>query len=116
MIGENMKKIILIATACLLVLFNVNVSAEKSGKPEVLGEAEIPGSLIRMSKDGTGIIKFSKCGDCKTILVKVTAATRFYLNGNEISASQMRKLSKPGFVGIQYTLDSKEVRTIGIAN
>ncbi len=111
-----MKKFILITTACLLILFNVNASAKKSEKPEVLGEAEVPGSLIRMSKDGTGIIKFSKCGDCKKILVKVTAATKFYLNGNEISASQMRELPKRGFAGIQYTLDSKEVRTIGIAN
>lgn len=111
-----MKKFILIATACLLILSNVSASAKESEKSEVLGEAEIPSSLIRMSKDGTGIIKLSKCGDCKEVLVKVTAATKFYLNGNEISASQMRKLPKRGFVGIQYTLDSKEVRTIGIAN
>jgi len=111
-----MKKIILMAMTCLFVLFNINVLAEKTGKPEILGEAEIPGRLIKMSKDGTGIIKFSKCGDCEIILVKITATTKFYLNGVEISALQAKKLSKPGFVGMQYTLDSKEVRTIGFAN
>ncbi len=115
-IGENMKKIILIITACTLVLFNINVSAKKSAEPEILGEAEIPSSLLRISKDGTGIIKFRQCDECKMILVKVTPATIFYLNGNKISAAQAKKLSRPGFIGIQYTLDSNEVRTIGFAN
>jgi len=116
MIGENMKKIILITTVCLLVFFNINASAKKSAKPEILGEAEISGRLIRMSEDGTGIVRFKQCGDCKVILVKITAATKFYLNGTEISALQAKKMSMPGFVGMQYTLDTKEVRSIGFAN
>lgn len=113
MIGENMKKIILVTMACLLVFFNINASAEKTQKPEILGEAEISAHLIRMSEDGTGIIKFRQCGDCEIVLVTITAATRFYLNGDSISASQARKVPKHGFVGMQYALDSKEVRTIG---
>ena len=106
-----MKKFILIITACLVALFTINVLAE-----EILGEAEIPGSLLRISEDGTGIIKFRQCDKCKNILVKITPATRAYLNGVEMSVLQARERSKPGFIGFQFTLDSKEVRTIGFTN
>lgn len=111
-----MKKFILIITTCLVALFNINVLAEEILAEETLGEAEIPGSLVRISKDGTGIIKFSQCDGCKIILVKITPATRAYLNGVEMSVLQAWKRSKPGFIGFQFTLDSKEVRTIGFTN
>jgi len=105
-----MKKHILIITTCLLVSFNTNVLAD-----DYL-EAEINSREIKLSKDGTGVIKFRQCdnnNNCKNVLVSITQETKGVLNGVEMGLLQAKKLSMPGFVGLLYKRDSKEAVSIG---
>jgi len=105
-----MKKQILIITTCLLVSFNTHVLAG-----DYL-ETEIDSREIKLSKDGTGIIKFRQCDNnakCKNVLVSITPETKGVLNGVEMGLLQAKKLSMPGFVGLLYKRDSKEAVSIG---
>ncbi len=104
-----MKKFTLMVLFCGLALFNVQVLADE------LREAEVSSQQLRLSKDGTGVIKVLNCnkGTCKNTLVKITQATKGVLNGVEMGLLQAKSLSRPGFVGLAYSANTKEVLTIG---
>ena len=104
-----MKKITLMTLFCCLALFNIQVLADE------IKEAEISSQQLKLSKDGTGIIKLRDCDKdgCKNMLVKVTQATKGVLNGVEMNLLRAKSLSRPGFVGLLYSRETKEALSIG---
>ena len=76
-----------------------------------LEEAEIPGNLIRLSGDGTGIAKFKQCDSCETIIASINKNTKTYVNGKEVYRSEGRVLPK-GFVSIEFDKSSNVVTAI----
>ncbi|HHJ35675.1 MAG TPA: hypothetical protein ENJ87_07905 [Gammaproteobacteria bacterium] len=105
-----MKKIILFVTICLMSLSSTQLLAGD------LEEAEIFSGWLKITKDGTGIVKFKPCDKCNSILVRITASTKTYLNGTEIGLLKAMARTKPGFISLQYSPDNKEARTIGFLN
>ncbi len=104
-----MKKLTLMILFFGLVLFDIQVMAEG------IREAEISTGDLRLAKDGTGVIKVLQCdkGVCKSILVKITQATRGTLDGIEMGLLEAKSLSRPGFSGLAYSVDTKEALAIG---
>ena len=104
-----MKKITLIIMLFGLALFDIQVLADE------VREAEIPSQLLRLSNDGTGVIKVPNCdkNGCKNILVKVTQSTKGVLDGLEMGLLQAKNLSRPGFVSLMYFANSKEALAVG---
>jgi hypothetical protein len=105
----KMKKLTLMALFCGLVLFGAQVVADG------FGEAEVFSSQMRLSKDGTGLIKVINCykNDCKKTLVTITQSTIGVLDGVEMGVLQAKKLSRPGIVALVYSAKTKEAVRIG---
>ncbi len=101
-----MKKLIVVMGVCLLLAFNGQAHAED------LKEAEISTEQIKLSKDGTGIIKFKPCGKCKQVLVKITPATKAYLNGEVINILEAKSRFNERAVGLLYMANSNVARAI----
>lgn len=104
-----MKKLTLMLLFCGLALFDIQVLADE------LRDVEFSSADLRLSRDGTGVIKVLNCdkGVCKKILVKVTPATKGVLDGVEMDLLQAKSLSRPGISGLVYSVDTREVLKIG---
>ena len=97
---------------CGLALFDTQVLADE------IREAEIFTGDLRLSKDGTGVIKVLYCdtvdqGVCKNTLVKITRKTKGALDGIEMGLLEAKSLSRPGISGLVYSAETKEVLQIG---
>jgi hypothetical protein len=71
------------------VLFfgTVAVAAPPSG---VRASMELPSLDIRLSNDGTGIIKNATCGHCDHNFVKITPNSKAIVNGVSVDISRAR--------------------------
>jgi len=96
-----MKKLIVVVGTCLLLAFNAQVHAED------YKEAEISTAQVTISKDGTGFIKLKPCPKCKNILVKITPATKAYVNGEATSVYKAKAKFKDRAIGLSYAAGSK---------
>lgn len=97
----------------LLTLFsNLALHAEAAAPvPNNRAELELPILSVKLSNDGTGIIKKVDCGHCEFRLAKITANTQAFINGLRVNISQVAaRAGKDVFI----TFDAKtgEVFTI----
>jgi len=80
---------------CALLMFSLNVSAEVA--PFKVFETHSLG--IKMSRDGTGIVKGIKCKGCDFSVVKITANSKASIKGVEVNILRAReRAGKPGMV------------------
>lgn len=75
-------------------------------------EAEVYRENIKVSSDGTGVIKNPACSGCDVRLVSVTENTKVFLRGQELGVNAALRLSKAPVAVIHFSLDTKEVLTI----
>lgn len=79
----------------VLLIFSINVSAEEA--PFKVFETHSLG--IKLSEDGTGIVKGIKCKACDFSVVKITANSKASIKGVEVNILQAReRANKPGMV------------------
>lgn len=74
-------------------------------------ELELSSLAIKLSNDGTGIIKNVTCGGCDYSFGRITKKTRVYANGVNVDLMRAREMAgKPVF--IQFVRSSGEIMTI----
>ena len=74
-------------------------------------EFEVPRLSMKLSNDGTGIIKDVSCGGCNYKFVKITRNTNVYVNNVKVNLFRAReRAGKPVF--IQFVRSSGEVMAI----
>jgi len=91
----------------LFLVFSLNVSAEVSPFKVV----EIGSNQIRLSKDGTGIVKGIKCNGCDFNYVTITPASKATIQGVEVSIQEVRKLNGK-VVMVSFNPETQEVQYI----
>ncbi|MBT8119354.1 MAG: hypothetical protein KJN89_06510 [Gammaproteobacteria bacterium] len=90
-----------------VLVFSLNVVAEEA--PFRVFETE---SLsIKLSNDGTGIVKDIHCGGCDFNYVKITPASKASINGKEVSIMQARERAGK-FVMVSFNPETQEVQYI----
>ncbi len=91
----------------VLVLFSLNVFAEKM--PFKVFETE---SLsIKLSNDGTGIVKGIRCDGCDFNFVSITENSKASKDGVEVSIMEARGLAGK-FVMVSFNPETQEVQYI----
>lgn len=91
----------------LVVAFSLNALAEEA--PFRVFETE---SLsIKLSNDGTGIVKDIHCSGCDFNYVKITPASKASVNGNELSIMEARKRAGK-FAMVSFNPETQEVQYI----
>ncbi len=104
---------ILTGVVFALTLFsNITVHAEATAAAlNGRAELELPVLSIKLSNDGTGIIKKVTCGYCKFNFAKITAGTQVFVNGRKADVSQAAaRAGKDVFI----TFDSKTAEVLTI--
>lgn len=100
-------KIISHLLTLLLLAFSLNVFAEESP----FDTLEIESLQIKLSNDGTGIIKLKSCIGCDLRMVKITAKSKASINGVEVDIQEAKnRLGKRAMVS--YTPKTQEVQYI----
>ncbi len=66
---------------------------------------------IKLSNDGTGIVKNIHCWKCDYKIVNITAKTRAYENGVQVPIQQARKRNGKSAL-VAFNPDTREVQTI----
>lgn len=99
---------------CLGMIIPALATAEKFPLVEVEEAIESNALNIRLTNDLTGIIKTQHCADCDVLLLKITPATKFDIDGvsKKLIEAKTCCTGKPGT--IIYDIKSKEVRAISI--
>jgi len=102
---------------CMLILSFATVA---QAAPEAAGATsetgthagfEIDSLDVKLSKDGTGIIKGPTCSKCDFKIVRITANTRAFANGVKVAISRVAsRAGKP--VYIRFDTSTAEVLTI----
>jgi len=91
----------------LLLTFSLNVFAEKA--PFKVFETE---SLsIKLSNDGTGIVKGIKCSGCNFKFVKITPASKASINGDDVSILEAKNRAGK-FAMVSFNPETQEVQYI----
>ena len=81
-----------------------------AGQP-TLSELELSSLTMKLSNDGTGIIKKVTCGGCDYNFVKITKNTKAYVNGVNVDLFRAReRAGMPVF--IQFVRSTGEVMAI----
>ena len=94
----------------LIPLFFAGVVNAGQSKP-TLAELELPSLAIKLSNDGTGIIKKVTCGGCDYNFGKITRNTKAYVNGVNVDLLRAReRAGKPVF--IQFVRSTGEIMFI----
>lgn len=101
-----MKKLIMVLMAMCMMFSSAALVAERFS---VAFEAK---SLnIKLSNDRTGIVQKVVCEICSFNIVKITPATRTYVNGSEVDLLRAKSRSRKSATVIFY-LDTREVQKI----
>ncbi len=91
----------------LLLMFSFNVLAEKM--PFKVFETDT--SNVRLSADGTGIVKDVYCEGCDFNMVKITKNSKASINGVDVGILEAR--SQAGeFVMVSFNPETQEVQYI----
>ncbi len=90
-----------------IFMFSLNVFAEV----EPFRVTEIESSKIRLSKDGTGIVKDIECSGCDFNIVKITTASKASKLGVEVSIFEVRDLRNE-VVMVSFDPNTREVQYI----
>ena len=98
----------LITFSCVLMMF-LSQSAMAEKHPYVPFEAN-PLS-IKLSKDGTGIVKNIYCWICDYKIVNITAKTKAYKNGIQVSIQEARKRNGKSAL-VAFDPYTREIQTI----
>lgn len=83
----NIVKVINRGLMLLFLLFSFNVVAAKA-PPTIV--TELPRLSIKLSEDGTGIIKY-RCSGCDFKFLKITENSRAMRNGVEVNILEARR-------------------------
>lgn len=101
------KKIINRILMLLLMLFSLNVAAEKAPFYVV----ELGALSIKLSNDGTGIVKGIHCEGCDFNFVRITANSKASKDGVEVSIMEARGQAGK-FVMVSFNPETQEVQYI----
>ena len=108
----NIIKLINRVLILLFLLISFNASADPVESKKYLKELEVDGLKIKLSRDGTGIIKNESCSDCgDSRYLKITKNTKAGRNGVEIDIQQAKKRAGKS-VGISYDPQTQEIQYI----
>lgn len=108
----NIIKLINRILMLLILLISFNASADSVTTKKYLKELEVDGLKIKLSKDGTGIVKNESCSDCgASRYLKITKNTKAAKNGVEIDIQQAKKRAGKS-VGISYDPQTQEIQYI----
>lgn len=96
-----------------VLMFSGVFSVSAAGLVEIEHAIESEALGIRLSNDLKGVIKGRRCDRCDVVLVKITPATKFNVNGIAKPLIEAQKWAgKPGTA--VYNIKTKEVRSISI--
>jgi len=96
----------------LILLISFNASADSVTTKKYFKELEVDGLKIKLSRDGTGIVKNESCSDCgASRFLKITKNTKAGRNGVEIDIQQAKKRAGKS-VGISYDPQTQEIHYI----
>ncbi len=105
-----MKKILLMIS---LVMFAANVYAEEEPRAEdEVANYEILemfGNNIKVSSDGTGIVKNVECKVCTSKILKITKDTKTYVDGKAADLVKIKKSRGNAVAMIRFDVASNEV-------
>ncbi len=95
-----------------IILFSLTlfVTGIASAKQTTYAELEVP-LQIKLSNDGTGIIKNVTCGGCDYKIGKITKNTKAYVNGVDVDLFRARDRAGK-MVLIQFVRSTGEVMAI----
>jgi hypothetical protein len=94
-----------------LLLMLLLVAGAASAEQQPYAEFEVPSLKMKLSDDGTGIIKKVTCGGCDYSFAKITKNTQAYVNGVNVDLFRAReRAGKPVF--IQFVRSTGEVMAI----
>ncbi len=103
----NIIKVINHGLMLLFLLLSFNAVAEKAPPSKIV---ELPSLNMKLSNDGTGIVKFT-CASCDFKFLKITKDSRSRRNGTEVSIQEAReRLGKR--VALSYNPQTQEVQFI----
>lgn len=106
------KNIFRLFTAAFLLLgFEMNSAFAAGQMVEFESAFETEALYIRLTNDGTGIIKGRQCDDCDLEMVKITPKTVVEINGLKVDLMKAKSLSGKAAL-VLYNLNTKEVRLI----
>jgi hypothetical protein len=108
-----------IRTQIIIVLLGLGLAA--SGGAEVISKAyELKLSNFQAPASQNGSVIFKECDDCSPVIVRVTAATRYAINGTEVGLTDFAKAIMQAndrentFVGVLHHLESNTVKSIAV--
>ena len=101
-----MKTVIMLTAMFLGVAANVVFAEEDPYVP-----FETLKLQIKLSEDGTGIVKDVGCMNCNFSVVKITNETRAYIDGIEVNILEARKQAGKGAM-VAFNPETQEVQTI----
>ncbi len=89
---------------------------------QVISQAyEIALGDFRAPVSQNGVAVFKKCEDCEQLLVRVTPATRYTVNGKIVRLDDFRKIVGPagsrksGYVTVLHHLESDTIESIAVS-
>jgi len=95
----------------ILLLVSLFMAGVVNAEQVTLSELEIPQLKMKLSNDGTGIIRQVSCGDCNYKFGKITKNTQAYVNGTRVDLFLVRK--RAGLpIFIKYVRSTGEVMEI----
>lgn len=95
----------------ILGLMLICIAGVASAEQPTYAELELLAAKIKLSNDGTGIIKNVTCGGCDFKFVKITKNTKAYVNGVNVDLFRAReRIGKTAF--IQFIRSTGEVMAI----
>ena len=95
----------------LFLLLSFNVSADSAKSVNSFIVLEVERLKIKLSNDGTGIVKGIPCPDCNTHYLKITKNTKAGKNGVEIDIQQAKQRAGKS-VGVSFDPKTREVQFI----
>ncbi len=75
-------------------------------------EREVLATQIKVSKDGTGIVKFKECDRCAPVIARITRQTKFIENGKVANAQRFKSAQVRGVISISYSKDGKKIHSV----
>lgn len=103
----NIIKLINRLLFLFILLMSFNVSAEE--KPFVVIETELQN--IRLSDDGTGVVKNVYCSGCDFKIVNITPSSKATYRGVEVSILEVRR-QKDKVIMVSFNPETQEVQYI----
>jgi hypothetical protein len=89
---------------------------------QVISQAyEIALGDFRAPVSQNGVVVFKECADCKQLLVRVTPATRYVINGKSVRLDDFRKIigragsHESGDVTVLHHLESDTIKSITVS-